>query len=233
MKAFLLAAGLGTRMRPLTDQTPKCLLTIGGIAMVDIWLDAMLRAGVSDVLVNLHHLADQVEAHVARRRRPPAVRLSYEPALLGSAGTLAANRDFVASEEFFLACYVDNLTDFDLSVLVERHRSWGGLATLALIHTDESRAKGIVELDADGIVASFEEKPKAPKSDLANAGIYAFAPSVIEFIAKPPADIGYDLLPRLVGKMQGFVIDAYLRDVGSSPEAYLAAEREWAARASA
>ncbi len=101
MKAFLLAAGLGTRMRPLTDQTPKCLLTIGGIAMVDIWLDAMLRAGVSDVLVNLHHLADQVEAHVARRRRPPAVRLSYEPALLGSAGTLAANRDFVASEEFF------------------------------------------------------------------------------------------------------------------------------------
>ena len=232
MKAFLLAAGLGTRLRPLTDQTPKCLLPIGGIAILDLWLDAMVRAGVTDVLVNLHHLADQVKAHVARRRRPPAVRLCYEPTLLGSAGTLAANRTFVAGEEFFLACYVDNLTDFDLSVLVERHRSWGGLATLALMHTDEPHAKGIVELDADGIVASFEEKPEAPKSDLANAGIYAFAPSVIDSIAKSPADIGYDLLPQLVGKAQGFVIDAYLRDIGT-PGAYAAAEREWAARMSA
>ena len=123
VKAFLLAAGIGSRLRPITDTTPKCMLEIDGRPLLDIWLDELDRAGVDEVLVNLHHLPDVVRAHLAERRGPPAVRLFAEPELLGSAGTLAANRDWVRGEEFFLACNADNLTDFDLRSLVEAHRA--------------------------------------------------------------------------------------------------------------
>lgn len=91
MKAVLLAAGLGTRLRPLTDHTPKCLVDIRGQVLLDIWLDALAAAGVDEVLVNLHHLPEQVEAHLARRGGGPLVRTVFEPVLLGSAGTLLAN----------------------------------------------------------------------------------------------------------------------------------------------
>ena len=124
MKAFLLAAGTGTRLRPITDTTPKCLVTIGDRTLLDIWLDAFARAGVTEVLINLNHLADAVRAHVATRAgQQPAIRLVFEPELLGSAGTLAAGRDWVEEEEFFLACNADNLTDFDLDDLIAAHRA--------------------------------------------------------------------------------------------------------------
>ena len=119
MKAFLLAAGLGSRLRPLTDSIPKCMVPIGGRPLLDIWLDAFDRAGVSEVMVNLHHLPGVVRRHLADRTGPPVVRTFFEPRLLGSAGTLAANRRWVAEEQFFLACYADNLTDFDLRSLIE------------------------------------------------------------------------------------------------------------------
>ena len=117
MKAFLLAAGLGTRLRPITDTTPKCMLDIGGRPLLDIWLDAFECAGVDEVLVNLHHLPDVVRRHLAARTGLPIVRTVFEPELLGSAGTLLANREWIAGEEAFLACYADNLTDFDVRSL--------------------------------------------------------------------------------------------------------------------
>ena len=126
MKAFLLAAGVGSRLRPITDTTPKCMLAIGGQPLLDIWLDAFDRAGVDEVLVNLHHLPDVVRQHLDARAGTPAVRTVFEPELLGSAGTLAANRAWVDGEEMFLACYADNLTDFDLRSLVQTHREHGG-----------------------------------------------------------------------------------------------------------
>ena len=148
MKAFLLAAGIGSRLRPITDVTPKCMLAIGGRPLLDIWLDAFDRAGVDEVLVNLHHLPDVVRRHLAAHEGPPAVRTVYEPELLGSAGTLAANRQWVDGEEFFLACNADNLTDFDLRSLVDAHREHGAIATLTVFHSPNPSAGGVVELDA-------------------------------------------------------------------------------------
>ena len=92
MKAFLLAGGLGTRLRPITDPTPKCLVEVGGRSLLDIWLDAFAKAGVEEVLVNTHHLAELVTGRVAERITPPVVRLSHEPVLLGSAGMSGASR---------------------------------------------------------------------------------------------------------------------------------------------
>ena len=230
MRAFLLAAGLGTRLRPITDATPKCLVEIGSRPLLGIWLDALAKAGVHEVLVNTHHLAAQVEAHVAHRLTPPVVRLSHEPVLLGSAGTLLANRDFVADDDMFLVVNADNLTDFDLGVLIDAHRAAATIATLSVFHAPRPSECGIVEV-ADGRVVGFVEKPANPPSDLANAGIYAFHPKVLDEIPDPlPSDIGFDLLPRLVGRARAVALDdCYFLDIGTSA-ALERASNEWEGR---
>jgi mannose-1-phosphate guanylyltransferase len=230
VKAFLLAAGIGSRLKPLTDTIPKCMLPVGGLPMLDIWLDAFAQAGVDEVLINLHYLADIVRDHVTAQARPLRVRMSYEPELLGSAGTLLANRDWVADEEFFLACNADNLTDFNVADLIKAHREHGPLATIAVFHSPNPSAGGVIDADAEGTVTAFNEKPANPRSDLVNAGIYAFSPSVLdELEGEPPLDIGYKLLPRVVGRARVVPVDGYFRDIGT-PEAYRAAQQEWTSR---
>jgi mannose-1-phosphate guanylyltransferase len=235
VKAFLLAAGVGSRLRPITDTIPKCMLVIDGRPLLDIWLDEFHRAEIDEVLVNLHHLPDVVREHLAARTRPPAVRTVFEPALLGSAGTLAANRQWVAGEEMFLACNADNLTDFDLRSLVGTHLRGGAVATLTVFHSERPAACGIVELDAASRVIGFEEKPSQPRSDLANAGMYALHPSVLDEIGgaqgvdNGPVDIGYHLLPLLVGRAKAIQVPGYFRDVGTV-SAYQRARQEWPAR---
>ena len=230
MKAFLLAAGLGTRLRPITDTTPKCLLDVGGRTMLDIWLDALAKAGVQEVLLNTHHLASLVAVHVADRMSPPVVRLSHEPVLLGSAGTLLANRGFIADDDMFLVVNADNLTDFDLRVLIDAHCASTMIATLSVFHTPSPSECGIVDV-ADGRVVGFVEKPADPPSDLANAGMYAFHPRVLDEIPQPlPRDIGFDLLPRLIGRARAVALgDCYFLDIGT-PAALERARDEWESR---
>ena len=229
MKAFLLAAGLGTRLRPLTDHTPKCLVEVGGRAMLDIWLDALAAAGVGEVLVNLHHLAPLVRRHLAARESGPVVHTVEEPELLGSAGTLRANRAFVAGEDMFLALNADNLTDFDLRVLIDAHRDGGNIATLSVFHAPDPTQCGILTVD-DGRVTGFSEKPAKPVSSLANAGMYAFSPAVLDLIGPPPRDIGYDLLPKLVGRARAVTIGgSWFLDIGT-PAALARARDEWQGR---
>ena len=231
MKAFLLAAGIGSRLRPITDAIPKCMVSVGGRPMLDIWLDAFDQAGVNEVLINLHHLPDMVRHHLEARPGTPAVRTFFEPELLGSAGTLAANRTWVNGEEMFLVCYADNLTDFDLSSLVRAHREHRAIATLTVFHSERPSAGGVMELDTTGTVVGFEEKPAHPVSDLVNAGMYAFHPDVLDELGgPPPLDIGYDLLPRLVGRAKALPVEGYFRDIGTI-DAYERAQREWPVRA--
>jgi mannose-1-phosphate guanylyltransferase len=230
VKAILLAAGIGRRLRPITDQVPKCMVTVGGKPMLDIWMEKFHQAGVSEVLVNLHHLPDIVSHHIATRTEPPAVLTFSETELLGSAGTLLANRQWIKDEEFFPACNADNLTDFDLRLLADTHRRNNAVATLAVFRSAQPCAGGVVELGADGTVTGFAEKPSEPVSDLVNAGIYAFRPSVLDEITdKQQADIGYDLLPRLVGRARTVLVEGYFRDIGTM-DAYRRATQEWPLR---
>jgi mannose-1-phosphate guanylyltransferase len=231
VKAFLLAAGLGTRLRPLTETVPKCMVAIDDRPLLDIWLDSFSRAGVDEVLVNLHYLPDVVTSHLAARTGPPLVRTAFEPELLGSASTLLAHRDWVADEDMFLACYADNLTDFDLRSLIDAHGGNGGPATLTVFHSENPSAGGVLEVAADGRVTGFTEKPSQPVSDLVNAGMYAFDQRVLDEIpAVPPQDIGYDLLPTLVGRAFATPVPGYFRDIGTL-DAYRRARQEWPARA--
>lgn len=227
MKAFLLAAGIGSRLRPLTDRMPKCMVPIQGKPLLDIWLDALADAGADEVLVNLHHLPHMVEEHLARRTGPPRAAIRLEPTLLGSAGTLVANRGWVQDEDAVLVCNADNLTDFDVRTLLEAHRRGGQVATIALFRAERPSECGIVEVDGDGRVTAFSEKPAVPTSDLANAGMYAFDPCLFdELVGPPPMDIGYHLLPRLVGRAGTITVPGYFRDIGT-PEALERAQDEW------
>jgi mannose-1-phosphate guanylyltransferase len=234
MKAFLLAAGIGSRLRPITDTIPKCMVDIDGRPLLDIWLDEFARAGIDEVLVNLHHLPDVIREHMASRAGSPMVHLVFEPELLGSAGTLLANREWVEDEEFFLVCYADNLTSFELALLIDAHRASRPVATMAVFRSEIPSAGGVVELDSAGRVVGFTEKPAKPVSDLVNAGVYAFSPEVLDEISATangayPIDIGYHVLPRLVGRLFAVPVEGYFRDIGT-PEAYRRAREEWPAR---
>ena len=219
MRAFLLAAGLGTRMGAITQTTPKCLLPVAGKPLLGRWFDLLARAGVTSVLVNTHHLPEPVRAYVGSCDPPLEVTLAHEPVLLGSAGTLRENRAFASGEDRFLVVYADNASQVDLRGLVRAHHAQSA-ATLGLFRVPDPHTRGIVELDAGGTVVGFIEKPERPKSNLAWAGLLVGTGALMAAIPdETPCDLGHDVLPRLLGRMRGLEIDGYHRDVGT-PESY-------------
>ena len=228
MKAIILAAGLGTRLRPLTSTTPKCLVPIGGIPLLEIWLRECERAGVEAVLLNTHHLAERVAEFVAARRGIP-VTLAYEPTLLGSAGTIVANWQFVERDESFLVVYADNLTTFPLAELTAFHSRHDRIASVALFRSPNPSACGVVEMDDTGLITGFWEKPGNPPGNLCNAGLYVFRREVRPYLpASVPADVGGLLMPRLVGRAVGLPIGGYFIDIGTL-ENYYSAQKDYAA----
>jgi mannose-1-phosphate guanylyltransferase len=228
MKAIILAAGLGTRLRPLTSTTPKCLVPINGVPLLELWLRGCERAGVEGVLVNTHHLAGCVEEFVAARSGIP-VTLAYEPTLLGSAGTIAANWNFVDGDDSFLVVYADNLTTFPLSRLIAFHATHDRIASMALFRSPNPSACGVVELDGSGLVTGFWEKPENPPGNLVNAGLYVFRRQVRQYLpAEIPADVGRSLMPALVGQAKGLPISEYFIDIGTL-ENYYSAQADYAA----
>jgi mannose-1-phosphate guanylyltransferase len=229
VKAFLLAAGCGTRLRPLTDTLPKCLVLIAGKPLLLHWFQALADAGVSDVLVNTHYLASLVEAVAESWRGPLRVTLSHEPELLGSGGTLVANRQFVAGQHDFLIVYADNLTNAPLRPLWDAHQQSGAVLTTYVYETSKPREKGICVLEpASDRIVGFEEKPLQPSSNIANAGIAVARHDIFDSMpATPPIDLSRDVMPALVGRMQAVRTTAYIRDIGSLAD-YEAARAEWA-----
>lgn len=220
MKVFLLAAGIGSRLRPITNNTPKCLVQINGTPLIDYWLRLFKRHGIKDILINSHYLHDQVESYLKRNNQGLSISLFYEGMLLGSLGTLIKNTDQFTDDGKLLVCYSDNLTNTNLSNLIKYHDSHSLEATIGLFKCDNPKQCGIVELDRSDTVVGFEEKPKKPTGNLANAGIYIFNTSIFNSmgqlsIKSKVLDIGHDLLPKLVGKMKGYQIPEFLIDIGS------------------
>jgi len=160
-----------------------------------------------------------VRAHLASADPPLEVETVHEPTLLGSAGTLAANRGFVRGESRFLVVYADNASTVDLTTL---GAAWqpGSAGVLGLFRVADPSSCGVVELDDERRVVSFEEKPQRPRSDLAWAGLALGTKALLDAIPdRVPCDLGRDVLPRLVGRLSGVEIRGYHRDVGN-PESY-------------
>lgn len=227
MKAFLLAAGQGTRLRPITNKVPKCLVPICGVPMLQIWMELCHKAGIDEVMVNLHTHADAVRNWLDQNSNGVRVYLAEEATLLGSAGTLAANREWVSSERAFWIFYADVLTNTNLNRMLEFHHTRKSTATLGLYQVPDPRRCGIVSFDENMVIQDFVEKPTQPKSRWAFSGIMIGTPELIDEIPnRYPVDLGFDVLPELVGRMSAFPISDYLLDIGTL-ENYQQAQNTW------
>ncbi len=230
MNAVLLAAGLGTRLRPLTDSIPKCLVPIRGKPLLGYWLDLLLDGGVEQVLVNTHHLAGAVEDFVAKSPWRSRIALAHEDILLGTGGTVLKNRRFFG-EKAFMVVHSDNLSRFDVGAFVHRHttRPPDTLITMMTFDTDAPASCGIVTVDETGVVQNMVEKVPNPPGYRANAAVYIFEPAVADFIAslgKSVLDLSTEVMPHFMGRIVEFHNCGYHRDIGS-PESLRRAELDF------
>jgi mannose-1-phosphate guanylyltransferase/mannose-1-phosphate guanylyltransferase/phosphomannomutase len=215
---MVLAAGLGTRLRPLTYEIPKPMVPVLDRPVMGHILDLLARHGLDEVIANLHYFPDSITAHFGDR-----LSYRFEEELLGTAGGVRACAEFFG-EEPFLVISGDALTDIDLSALAARHRDTGGIATLAVKQVADTREYGVVLHDGDGRVTGFQEKP-APEealSNLGNCGIYVFSPQIFDYFPERPfVDWAKDVFPALLENDVPFHIHEvpeYWNDVGSLTE---------------
>ncbi|OQA32317.1 MAG: D-glycero-alpha-D-manno-heptose 1-phosphate guanylyltransferase [Betaproteobacteria bacterium ADurb.Bin341] len=230
MRALLLSAGFGTRLRPITDHVPKCLVPIHGKPLLGYWLDMLLPQAIERVLINTHYLPDAVRAFVADSRWLQRIDMIHEAHLLGTGGTVLKNRAFFGNEAFMVV-HADNLSRFDVEAFIKAHvqRPAGVDITMMTFATDVPKSCGIVELDPHDIVVRFHEKVENPPGNHANAAVYIFEPSVIDYLAsleKEIIDISTEVLPKYLGRMQTFHNADYHRDIGTL-ESLAQAEREF------
>ena len=236
LKAFLLVAGRGERLRPLTDTIPKCLLPINGTPLLQIWLEYLERACIDEVLINTHWLHGMVEEFVeewSSCHSKMKISIFHEPTLLGSAGTLLANREWVGSNPFFII-YGDNLTQINLQNMLAVHKKSGLPLTIRVYKGADPERAGIVCTDENDIVTDFEEKPDKPKSDLGAGAIYIADSRIFDFFPGPDEvatdgviDLSYHVLTQMAGHMRAYDTGEFSMDIGT-PAAYEKAQRLYA-----
>ncbi len=232
MKAILLTAGYGSRLKPLTDILPKCLFPINGRPLVGYWLSMLKDAGLNSVLLNLHYLGDKMKEWIELSPYSSLVRLVNEDVLLGTGGTLYKNKDYINNDSVMLI-HADNLCITDLSEFIEAHRfrPSGTEITMMTFQTPTPNTCGIVEIDNTGIVKQFYEKVENPPGNLANAAVYIIEPVVLNFLGsfnKAILDFSTEVLPKYVemGKVFTYYNNRYHRDIGTL-ESYITSQIEF------
>jgi len=227
MKAFLLAAGFGTRLKPLTDEIPKCLIPIHNKPLLYYWLDLLEENGIDEVLINTHYFPEKIDESVHKRKNTIKITIYFEKELLGTAGTIFTNRDFVKNEQDFFILYSDNLTNVSLTDLYLFHKSVDSLYTTYVYETKIPQQKGIFLIDeSTGKVFEFEEKPAVPKSNLANAGIGVLNKKIFDYFYSTNQDFSKEILPKIIDKIYVLRTKRYIRDIGTI-EDYNIAQKEW------
>ena len=217
-RALLLSAGLGTRLRPLTFDTPKCLVKINNEILLERWLK-ILDKDVESVLINKHYLPEKVEELLSKKNNfKIKIHQTFDSTLLGTAGTLIKNAEFFDGYSGLLI-HSDNYTDFDLKALLRKHseRPPGCLLTMLVFETKTPSTCGIVETDKKGIVQNFHEKAKNPPGNLANGAIYAFDNEFLNWMKnfKNVNDFSVQIIPALLGKIFTYKTDSLFIDIGT------------------
>ncbi|MEV4418430.1 NDP-sugar synthase [Patulibacter sp. NPDC049589] len=218
LPAMVLAAGLGTRLRPLTFELPKPMVPLLDRPAMAHTVDLLHHHGIDRIVANLHYFPDTIRDYFGDE-------LTYvqEAELLGTAGGVRNAKDFFGDEPF-LVLSGDALTDLDVSKLVERHEAAGGVATLCVKRVTETSEYGVVLTDEDGRITGFQEKPDPAEalSDLANCGMYIFSPEIFDYFPDTPfVDWANDVFPALLAADVPFHVyemDEYWNDVGALDE---------------
>ena len=224
MKAMILAAGEGTRLRPLTETLPKPMVPIVGTPLLERTLAWLAGEGVTEAAINLYHRPQMIPDYFGELFAGIRLHYFFEETLRGTSGGVKAAESVLGDAPFFVI-YGDNLIHADLRRLAAFHASHSGLGTVALFHHPNPTAAGIVGLNTDSRITRFVEKPPAAEvfSDLANAGVYVLDPAVFPFIpANAASDFGRDIFPVLLAQnisLYGTLLGGYLQDTGT-PESY-------------
>ena len=237
MKAMILAAGEGTRLRPLTLETPKVLLPVAGIPLIEYTLIWLKSHGISKVAVNLYHLGDKIKDFIRDGSRFGVnVFYSREETLLGTAGGVKRLEGFFNST--FIAVYGDILTDFDLTAMVQFHQQNKAIATLAIFEASSQQEAGIVKISKKGRILSLVEKPRFPVPNLrtsvpilANGGVYVLEKEILDHIPSQAfCDFAYHVFPKLIKlglPLYGYLLkpEDYLIDIGTLDKYHRANEQ--------
>ncbi len=224
MRAMIMAAGIGTRLRPVTDLLPKPMAPIVNRPALYHILRLLKRHGIVEVVINLHHLPEIIEGYLGDGSRLGMdIRYSFESDLRGTAGGVKSNEDFLSGETF-LVMSGDALTDIDLTGLVAAHRRYGSIATMSVKEVADPSLYGVVVADDEDRVVGFQEKPRIEeaRSRLCNCGMYVFEPEILSHIPEGQFDdFGKRVFPDLLKQGVAFhanAIDEYWSDVGNLQE---------------
>jgi mannose-1-phosphate guanylyltransferase/mannose-1-phosphate guanylyltransferase/phosphomannomutase len=217
---MVLAAGMGSRLYPLTRQLPKPMLPFVNRPVMDHILRLLTKHGIRDVVANVHYLPEHVISHFGDRSQyPMRTRFVHEPKLSGDAGGVRACRQFLNGT--FLVVMGDLITDMDLGYVIRQHQTKGALATIALKPVQQVERFGVAVLDTNGLVTGFQEKPKAheAQSNLASTGVYVFEPDIFEYIGvESEVGFGRHVFPRLIEAglpLLGVTVPSYWSDIGT------------------
>ena len=219
MRALLLAAGRGTRLGRLSETTPKCLQSIGGMPLLDRVIGQLQDVGVKKFLINVHHHAQQIEQHILDNYGIADFEIVQEEQLLGTLGTLRANSWFFQND-YGWVLHADNYIVGNLAQLLEDFKSRPPECTGAMLtfRTDDPTSCGIVERDSRGVLTSFHEKLLSPPGNEASAATFIFDSDVFAMMRELPpneTDLGQHLIPRLVGQLLVVSHDGDVVDIGT------------------
>jgi mannose-1-phosphate guanylyltransferase/phosphomannomutase len=223
-EAVILAGGYGTRLRPLTLTTPKAMIPLVNKPIIEYIVDYLAGYGLKDIVITTNYLREQTITYLSKRKD---LKLSYpeEPSPLGTAGSVKNAK----ITDTTLIIQGDNITDMDIRKVMEFHEAHGKLVTIALLPVPNPSLYGIAEIEANGRITNFKEKPSSSEcfSNLANTGLYIIEPEAMEYVPEGSLfDFSKDLFPVLVAKKEvyGCVVNGFWTDVGN-PEGYMEASR--------
>jgi mannose-1-phosphate guanylyltransferase len=226
VKAVVLVGGQGTRLRPLTETIKKELLPLVDRTILDHTLDRLVSHGVHEVLMSSPYLEEMFHPFIESRRGDPAITWITEEEALDTGGAIVHAMRLLDPGEPFFALNGDILTDLDMTAMLALHRERGAAATIALHRVDDARAFGLVDLESDGRILAFREKPEDAVPGQVNAGTYVFDPAALaSWTADRPISVEREIFPGVIASgrpVVGFGSDAYWRDLGT-PQNYLQA----------
>lgn len=219
MRALILVGGYGTRLRPLTLSRPKPLVEFANKPILLHQVEALVEAGVKQVILAVSYRAEQMEAELKQKVEQLGVELifSHETEPLGTAGPLALAKDILLeSDEPFFVLNSDVICDFPFKQLEEFHRNHKQEGTIVVTKVEEPSKYGVVLYDDNGCIQNFIEKPQEFVSNKINAGLYILNPSVLSRIEIKPTSIEKEVFPAMCqeGQLFAFELSGFWMDVG-------------------
>ena len=217
MRVFLLSAGYGKRLLPLTKNTPKCLIKLNKEPLLQIWLENLKEYGFGPFLINTHYLSNKVRRFIDNSKFKKEVRLTYERKLLGTAGSLIKNINFFKNNDA-LVLHADNYSEENFSNFLKKHNSRpkNCLLTMMTHKTKNPQTCGIVKINSKKIMTDFQEKPKKYIGNLANCATYLISNNYLTKLKKKNcSDFSTEVIPKLKNKIFTFETKKIFIDIGS------------------